>query len=242
LAFDVVDTVGEGQTLAVVGRNEDQTWWRVCCVDQQTGWMSDAVVSIAGQPEEVVVSPPMLPDDLWASWGVRWECHAEGCTQEVCLGDSKAEALQVRSERWLEVKREATWQEQCGEREEWLTQVDRYSGRERRVVSDPPLFYIWEGGDPGPESRTIELLGRNLSLWCTDTRTRDVEQGDGWTVLYEGKACYDRSSGVLVTMEYTKRWLFSGSVGGQTVERAYFGDYEIYWQILMDTNVSLSGS
>jgi hypothetical protein len=69
-----------------------------------------------------------------------------------------------------------------------------------------------------------------------------VEQGDGWTVLYEGKACYDRSSGVLVTMEYTKRWLFSGSVGGQTVERAYFGDYEIYWQILMDTNVSLSGS
>lgn len=224
-----------------MGSNDDQTWWRVCCLDDQLGWVNDDGVSIQGDRGAVPVSPPLLPDDLQASWAVHWECHAEGCPQEECLGESQAEALRVRTVRWLEVKREATWQEECGEREEWLTQVDRYSGREKQNPDNPPLFEIWAGADPGPENRSIELLERTLSLWCTDTRTREVEQGDGWTVLFEGQACYDRASGVLVTLQYTKRWLFSGTFGGQTYDREYFGDYEVYQQILTSTNAPLSG-
>jgi hypothetical protein len=42
-------------------------------------------------------------------------------------------------------------------------------------------------------------------------------------------------------MEYTKRWLFTGTVGGQKYERQYFGDHEVYQQILTGTNVPLSG-
>ena len=86
----------------------------------------------------------------------------------------------------------------------------------------------------------MEHLGRTLSLWCTDTRTREVKQAGGWTIVIEGQACYDRSSGVLVTMEYTKRWLFTGTTNGQTYERKYFGDNEVYQQILVDTNIPMS--
>jgi len=231
--------VSEGRELGVVGSDADQTWWKVYFADDQFGWVSDTTVHVKGPSGEVPVTGPLMPDDLEATWAVYWECHAEGCAQEECLGDSRAKALQVRTVRWLEVTRKATWQEECGEPEDWLTQVDRYSGQERRVPSDPPLFYVWEGADPGPENRTIELLGGTLSLWCTDTRSGEVAQEDGWTILFEGSACYDRIQGVMVTMEYIKRWLFTGTYAGRTYEREYFGDYEVYRQILTSTNLRL---
>jgi hypothetical protein len=240
LEFEVLSTAARGQTFAVIGRNADQTWWHVCCVDGQRGWVSDSVVTVQGDRGAVPVSHPLLPDDLTASWAIRWTCHAEGCAYEQCLGDSQAEALRVRTPRWLEVKRIATWQDECGKKEDWLVQIDRYTGKEARVPVGAPLFYIWEGAEPGPENRRIELLDRTLSLWCTETRTREAPQTEGWTVLYEGKACYDRAAGILVTLEYTKRWLFSGTIGGQTYDRAYFGDYEVYQQILTGTNMPLS--
>jgi hypothetical protein len=239
--FEVLRTATRGQAFAVTGSNADQTWWQICCVDGQRGWVSDSVVTLQGDRQNVPVSPPLVPDDLRASWAIRWECHAEGCVQEQCLGDAQAEALRVRTPRWLEVKRIATWQNECGKKEDWLVQVDRYTGKEMRLPSaTAPLFYIWEGAEPGPENRRIELLGRTLSLWCTETRTREVRQTQEWTVLYEGRACYDRASGILVTLEYTKRWLFSGTIEGQTYERQYFGDYEVYQQILTETNMPLS--
>lgn len=240
--FDIIGTALRGSELAVVGRNEGQSWWRVCCVGDQAGWVSSDVVTIRGQADAVALSSPLLPDDLEATWAIRWECHGvEGCTQEECLGESQARALRVRTVRWLEVKREITWQNECGKEEDWLTQVDRYTGQEQRIPSDPPLFYIWEGANPGAENRGVEMLGRTLSLWCTDTRTRETDQGNGWVVLYEGQACYDRAAGVLITLQYIKRWLFSGTFEGQTYDRAYFGDYEVYQQILTGSNVPLSG-
>jgi hypothetical protein len=47
-------------------------------------------------------------------------------------------------------------------------------------------------------------------------------------------------TGELVSMSYTKRWLFSGEYDGQKYERAYFGDYETLDQYLVDTDVELS--
>jgi hypothetical protein len=238
--FDILGTAAQGQALAVVGRNADRSWWQVCCVGGRTGWVSGSVVAVQGDQQAVPERPPLLPDDLEASWAIRWECYAEGCPQPECLAESRAQAVRVRTARWLEVKREATWPEKCGKKEDWLVQVDRYTGQEAQTPANAPLFYIWMGADPGPENRSIELLDRTLSLWCTETRTREVAQSGGWTVLYEGKACYDRAAGVLVTMEYTKRWLFTGTAGGQTYERQYFGDYEVYQQILTGTNAPLS--
>jgi hypothetical protein len=242
MEFDVVGAAAQGSTLDVFGSNADRSWWQVCCTDGKPAWVSRTVVTFQGDTAAVPVAPPLVPDDLTATWAVRWECHAEGCVQEECLGQSQASPLQVRSTRWLELQREATWTDQCGEAETWTTQVDRYSGKEQQAQGDQaPLFNIFAGTSPGPENRRIDLLDRNLSLWCTDTRTKEVEQDKGWTVVFEGQACYDRQAGVLVTMQYLKRWLFTGEYQGKPYDRQYFGDYEVYQQILTDTNAPLSG-
>ena len=238
--FGVVSTAAQGKRLPVIGRNADGSWWQVCCVEGKPVWVNDSVVTLLGARDVVPVSSPLMPDKLEATWAIHWVCSAEGCPQPECFGESKAQTLQVRDVRWLEVKREATWPDQCGKKEDWLVQVDRYSGQETQAPTDPPLFYMWMGANPGPENRTMEHLGRTLSLWCTDTRTREVTQAGGWTVVIEGQACYDRGSGVLVTMEYTKRWLFTGTNGGKKYERQYFGDNEVYQQMLTGTNVPMS--
>ena len=240
-SFSVLGTSRQGNSLQVVGSNESQTWWQVCCIDDQTGWVSQSVVRFEGDRQAVPVAGPLMPDDLNASWALRWECHGNGCKQEECLGQSEANALRVIDDRWLEVTRKATWPDGCGEDEDWLTQVDRYTGDERQSSASATLFNIWEGANPGPTNRTVDLMDTQLSVWCTDTRTREVEQQDGWTVLYEGQACYDTDSGVLALMQYVKRWLFSGTVSGQTFDREYFGDYEVYQQVLTGTNAPLTG-
>jgi hypothetical protein len=240
LAFDIVSTASQEDQLNVIGRDEESTWWQVCCVDGRPAWVSDSIVRFEGDPEAVPVAGPLMPDDLEASWALRWECHAEGCPQEECLGQSQASTLQVRDLRWLEVSRQATWEDACGEDEDWLSQVDRYTGRQDLSSASAPLFNVWEGRDPGPANRVVDLMGRRMTLWCTETRTQEQEQGDGWTVVYEGQACYDTTSGILALLQYTKRWLFSGTYEGQTFDRQYFGDYEVYQQVLTGTNAPLS--
>lgn len=241
MAFDVVATARQGDSLDVTGSDAGQDWWRVCCTDGVAGWVSSTVVSFQGDVQAVPVVGPLLPDDLQASWAMRWECHGRGCQQETCIGQSQATALRVVSDRWLEVKREATWDDDCAEAEDWLTQVDRYTGRERQSASSAPLFNIWEGADPGPANRSVALPAATLTLWCTATRTQEQTQAGGWTAVFEGQACYDVESGVLALMQYVKRWLFTGAIGNQTFDRQYFGDYEVIQQVLLDTNAPLSG-
>ncbi|MGC8781825.1 MAG: hypothetical protein ACP5UQ_13265 [Anaerolineae bacterium] len=238
--FDILGTTSQGRRYGVMGRNAEGTWWQICCVNDKPAWIADSLATIGGDRNRVPIRSPLMPDRLAATWALHWLCYGEGCPQTECVGQSRAQALQVRNVRWLEVKRQTTWENKCGKDEDWLVQIDRYSGQETQAVSEPPLFYIWMGADPGPENRAIEHLGRTLSLWCTGTRTREVPQSGGWTALFEGQACYDRASGMLVTMEYVKRWLFTGTIEGRKYERQYFGDYEVYQQILVDTNVPLS--
>jgi hypothetical protein len=45
---------------------------------------------------------------------------------------------------------------------------------------------------------------------------------------------------MLVYMNYTKRWLFTGDFEGKTYDRSYFGDSEKLEQRLVDTNVELA--
>lgn len=241
MAFDVAATARQGDVLDVFGSDAAQNWWRVCCIDDAAGWISRTIVRFEGDPQAVPVAGPLLPDDLSASWAMRWECHGRGCKQEVCAGQSQAAALRVSGDRWLDVQRDAVWDDNCGEPEDWLTQVDRYTGRERAAGS-APLFNIWEGASPGPANRSVNLAGAQRALWCTDTRTQEVPQAGGWTAAFEGQACYDIESGVLALMQYVKRWLFTGTAGGQTFDREYFGDYEVIQQVLLETNAPLSGS
>lgn len=239
--FDVAATARQGDVFDVYGSDATQNWWRVCCIDGQAAWISSTIVRFQGDAQAVPVAGPLLPDDLNASWAMRWECRGRGCNQDVCTGQSQATALRVVNDRWLEVQREATWDDNCGEPEEWLTQVDRYTGRERQTAANAPLFAIWQGANSGPTNRSVELAGATRDLWCSDTRTQEAPQSGGWTAAFEGQACYDVESGVLALMQYVKRWLFSGTASGQTFDRQYFGDYEIVQQVLLDTNAPMSG-
>lgn len=241
MEYDIIGQALKDQQLPVYASNPGQSWWLVCCTDDgRRGWISNSVVSASGDLAAVPVVSPLLPDDLQATWAIHWECHAQGCLQPACAGQSRAEALQVRTERWLDVRREVVWQDQCGPSESWLTPVDRYLGIEERTPANPPLFYVWEGSNPGPETGIMEVAGRRLSVWCTETRTREVPQQEGWTVVFQGHACYDRVSGILVSLRYSKQWLFTGTFNGQAYEHHYFGDFETYEQVLTSTNVPLA--
>jgi hypothetical protein len=167
LAFEVLATARQGDALDVFGSDAGQQWWQVCCVDDKAGWISSTIVRFTGEAGAVPVAGPLLPDDLSATWAMRWECHGRGCQQEICTGQSQAAAQGVTNQRWLEVRRDAVWDDGCGEPEDWLTQVDRYTGRERAATGSAPLFNIWQGANPGPVNRSVDLVGGQRALWCT---------------------------------------------------------------------------
>lgn len=242
LAWDRITNIAPGQEYPITGANPDRSWWRILIGDQ-TGWVSSQVSTVRGNLEAVPVIAPALPDNLSATWSLKWECEspANACKFEACSGQSVATVRKVLNERWLEIERQATWEGECGEPSTWITQADRYVGEERPAPDEGPLFRIFENpANLGAPNRTLNYRGTEVPMWCTEPRTREQDQGDGWTVIFEGEACYDLKSGMLMTMGYFKRWLFTGTYKGKQYERQYFGDYEVYEQVLTDTNVTLS--
>ncbi len=242
LAWEPFTTIPPGQDFRIIGTNEARSWWRICCVDSdKTGWVSGQVVTAYGELDVIPVIPPALPEDLSTTWRIRWECYSPGCKFEACEGQSVAKVRKVLNERWLEIERKATWEGQCGEPSTWIVQVDRYSGEERTLPGGEPLFRFFEGwANLGEANNVFVRDEEKIPVWCTTPRSREEEQGDGWTVIFEGEACYDLRSGMLLTISYTKRWLFTGTFEGKQYERQYFGDYEVYKQTLKETNVTLS--
>ena len=79
-----------------------------------------------------------------------------------------------------------------------------------------------------------------VAVSCSDTQSVEINEGDGWTSVYEGQTCHDVATGVLVLLDYTKRWLYTGEYDGNTYDRAYFGDSERLEQRLVDTTVPLA--
>ncbi len=242
MAWDRINTITPGQEYLIIGVNPDRSWWRILIGDQP-GWVSSQVSTVRGDLEAVPVIVPALPDNLSATWSLKWECEspANACKFDACSGQSVATVRKVLNERWLEIERKATWEGECGEPSTWITQADRYVGEERPTPDEGPLFRIFENpANLGAPNRTLNYRGTEVPMWCTEPRTREQDQGEGWTVIFEGEACYDLKSGMLMTMGYFKRWLFTGTYKGKQYERQYFGDYEVYEQVLTDTNVPLS--
>lgn len=184
---------------------------------------------------------PILGLDLQASWSIAWECSSDFCAFERCEGTAFTGVRKLLDDRWLELDRRIRWNEGCGKRSSWLTQVDRFTGEERYPPEEDRLFLFWAGAWAGRPERTVELGdGRRVQVWCTGPQTAEMEEKDGWTTLYDGEVCYDVRTGMLVTMSYLKRWVFTGTFEGKEYERAYFGDMETYDQILETTNAQLS--
>ena len=62
--YPVVGTVDYGETLQIIGRLNDESWWEVCCIDEgATGWVFSESITILGEPGKIpiVPVPPLLP-------------------------------------------------------------------------------------------------------------------------------------------------------------------------------------
>lgn len=241
MAWEPFATIAPGQEFRIIGTNPERTWWRICCVaGDRTGWVSAQVTTVRGDLSSVPVIQPALPNDLSITWRLHWECHSPGCKVEQCEGQSVATVRKVLNERWLEVERKATWEGECGEPSTWIVQVDRYSGEEKPAPGDGQLFRIFGNvATLGEANSRLTLDGREVLMWCTEPREREEEQEGGWTVIFQGGACYDLRTGVLLTMSYVKKWLYTGTFQGRRYERQDFGDYEVYEQVVKETNLPI---
>ncbi len=249
--FQVIAGARRGASFQAIGRNGDSSWWQICCVrgpedgeDEATrvAWISDIVVDVEGPGDELPVVGELFPGDLTATWSVDYECDSQRCVVPKCEGEIQALVRNAEDKRWLEIERQVSWQGDCGEPATWVHQIDRFTGEER-YSNDSELFFFnyWVGKEPG-EANSLYTLpdGRQVLAWCSEPQGTEVEEANGWTAVYDGKVCYDQRTGMLVSMEYTKRWLFTGSFEGEEYDRAYFGDMERYQIRLEETNAKLA--
>ena len=248
--FQIVAKAVEGDTFATTGRTADG-WWKVCCFDSledgevettQTAWMSQIVVTPDDNAEELPTIIPLFPEDLAASWNVQYECGSRRCAVNECSAVSRTEIHNDRDLRWLAINRIVTWEEACGQDSTWPHQIDRLEGTERYPNSTGLFFFnYWLGPRPGIANALFHLdSGEEIEVWCSDEQVAEVAEESGWTTVYNGLTCHDVRTGMLVSMQYTKRWFFTGEFEGDQYDRAYFGDFEVYKVKLDQTNALLA--
>jgi hypothetical protein len=252
--FQIVAKAVEGDTFTTSGQTEEG-WWRICCFDStgesagdaegegtQTAWISQIVVTPNAAAEALPTLFPLFPEDLAASWNVLYECGSRRCAVNECAAVSRTEMNERRDLRWLEINRIVTWEEACGEDSTWPHQIDRIEGTERYPNSTGLFFFnYWLGPRPGNANALFHLEnGEEIQVWCSDEQQAEVAEESGWTTVYNGQTCHDVRTGMLVSMQYTKRWFFTGEFEGDRYEMAYFGDFEIYRVKLEQTNALLA--
>lgn len=250
LDFSVVFGAAQGDSFTALGLSEDEGWWQICCIPSpndeqdnptQKAWISNRVVTASEEAIALGVLRPLFPDDLTAAWNVTYQCGSERCVVTECAAEVTASVRNAADPRWLEIDRVVTWDEGCGEDSTWLHQIDRTDGLERYPDSTGLFFFnYWVGAKPGLVNSLYALDEAQVESWCSDPQSAELAEEGGWIAAYDGVTCYDVRSGMLTAMKYTKRWLFSGEFQGETYDKAYFGDFEVYEVALRETNVELS--
>ena len=248
--FQIVAKAVEGDTFTTTGQTAEG-WWKVCCFDSvddpdvepsRTAWMSQIVVTPDENAEALPTLIPLFPQNLAASWNVQYECGSRRCAVNECSAVSRTEIHNDRDLRWLAINRIVTWEEACGEDSTWPHQIDRLEGTERYPNSTGLFFFnYWLGPRPGIANALFHLdSGEEIEVWCSDEQVAEVAEESGWTTVYNGLTCHDVRTGMLVSMQYTKRWFFTGEFEGDQYDRAYFGDFEVYKVKLDQTNALLA--
>ncbi len=62
--YQMASTIRQGETYQIVGRNQDYSWWLICCVDGQQVWVTSRLVRVVGDATDVQViqvAPPPPP-------------------------------------------------------------------------------------------------------------------------------------------------------------------------------------
>ncbi|HHY58338.1 MAG TPA: SH3 domain-containing protein [Chloroflexi bacterium] len=254
-SFDIVAKANPGLTFDVLGRSEDGGWYQVATnvagitpVEGQTadkGWVAAELVRIAGEGEAPVVaaaSDLLLKPDLSAEWAVSWKCDSERCQIKECEAEVKAVVNRAVSNGYLPVEHTVTWDDACFSTDAWTFEVNQVTGKERTGEAEQNFLYgYWLGAKPGDPTGVLPLAdGKGVEVYCTGPHTVEIEEGAGWTTVYQGNTCHDVNTGLLAYMNYTKRWLYTGDYDGKTYARAFFGDIEHLEQRLVTANVPLA--
>ncbi|HRW05070.1 MAG TPA: SH3 domain-containing protein [Caldilineaceae bacterium] len=250
LDFPIVAKGYPGDAYEVVGRSEDEAWWQICCVTNTEGaattsdetWVAASVVRLAGDGEDIAVTQQLLSPELSSSWQVDWQCGSDRCEVKQCSATVDATVEDGGSQQMLTINHEVVWDDTCFATDSWIFEVNQFTGRERTGQYEENFLYgYWLGGNPGEANGVYTFPdGRAVAVFCSGPHTVEIEEGGGWTTLYEGNTCHDVRTGILVVLSYNKRWLFTGEFEGQSYDRAYFGDNETLRQRLTDTNLELS--
>jgi hypothetical protein len=62
VAYPIIDQVRQDERYDITGRNEAFTWWQICCVNGQQGWITTQLTAPGGPADNVpIVTPPDLP-------------------------------------------------------------------------------------------------------------------------------------------------------------------------------------
>jgi hypothetical protein len=254
--FDIVAKANPGLTFDVIGRSEDGKWYQVATnvagitpVEGQTatkGWVAAELVRVAGKEDAAPIvaadADLLLKPDLSAEWAVTWTCDSERCKIKECEAEVKAAVSRAVSSGYLPVEHTVTWDDACFSTDAWTFDVNQSSGEERTGEAEQNFLYgYWLGAEPGDPTGVLPLAnGEGVEVYCTGPHTVEIEEGAGWTTVYQGNTCHDVNTGMLVYMNYTKRWLYTGDYDGKTYARAFFGDIEQLEQRLLTANIPLA--
>lgn len=242
----IIDKADPGTTFPVIGKSQDGAWWQIT-VGGSNGWVADSVVRLAGEGEAVAVTAdvsnePVVNSDYAASWDIQWGCEStEGrCSVDKCAATVNA-GVNRAGDAFLPLEYQVEWSDECFNTDSWVFEVDPFTGKERTgEYADNFLYAYWAGANTGAISGVLPFgEDQGIVVSCQGPDAVEIEEGDGWTSVYEGVTCHDRNTGMLVYMNYIKRWLFTGEYDGQNYDRAFFGDVERLEQKLVNTNANL---
>jgi len=256
-SFDIVAKANPGLTFDVLGRSEDGGWYQVAtnvegitAVDGQSaenGWVAAELVRIAGEGEAPIVaapagSSPLFTPELSAKWSVNWQCDSERCQIKQCEAEVDATVNRQPNGGFLPVEHTVTWDDACFSTDSWTFEVNQMTGKERSGEAEQNFLYgYWTGAKPGDPIGVFPFDGNEgIEVYCSGPHSVEIEEGGGWTTIYQGNTCHDVNTGILVYMNYTKRWLYTGDYDGKTYSRAFFGDIEKLEQRLIDANAPLA--
>jgi uncharacterized protein YraI len=61
--FQILETANQGDAMQITGRNQNSTWWQICCVEGLAGWVANSVVTTKGNLNTVpIVKDAPLPN------------------------------------------------------------------------------------------------------------------------------------------------------------------------------------
>lgn len=247
LNFPIIAKAQPNEAFQVRSRSADNEWWEICCIQTETvtnttntGWLANSVVRAAGEGD-VPVADQLLANDVTAEWQVDWQCGSDRCEVKECSATVQAKVNRAPTQQLLPIEHQVTWDDTCFATDAWVFDVNQFTGKERTGEYESNFLYgYWLGRNPGEANGVYELdSDRAVAITCSGPHTVEIEEGGGWTTVYEGNTCHDVRTGMLVLLSYNKRWLFTGEFEGQSYERAYFGDNETLNQRLVDTTVEL---